>query len=129
MCYLLNQIHVRLFATCALQILCTCYRLQLVVSNLSSKFIHGLTDSRLIMDYFKKSVVWQLVRKDEENEDLVWCKINNCEECKQPIRRSGNIPKMYSTAIIRNHFSKYHPEELAAAFAEKRKMEENLTQY
>ena len=105
----------------------TAYSLFLI--SVLSKFIHGLTDSRLIMDYFKKSVVWQLVRKDKENEYLVWCKINNREECKQPIHRSGNIPKIYSTAIIRNHLSKYHPEELAAAFAEKRKMEENLTQY
>ena len=72
-----------------------------------------LLDSRLIMDY-KNSVVWLIAKKYEEKDKIAWCSINNHEECKEPIHLGGTIGRMFSTAIIRRHLFKYHPEELAA---------------
>ena len=83
-----------------------------------------LLDSRLIMDY-KNSAVWLLAKKDQENEEIAWCTINNHDDCKEPIHLGGIIGRMFSTAIIRRHLFKYHPEELAAA--DKKKREENLS--
>ena len=65
--------------------------------------------------------MWLLARKDEENKEIVWCTIDNHEECKKPLRRCGTVPCFWA---IRRHFTKYHPEELRAAIAESRKMEE-----
>ena len=74
MCYLLNQIHVRLCATtCALQIHCTrdsgCY---CCFEKCQHKFTEiTVRDSHLFTHFMmacNKSVVWMLARKDPEKK-------------------------------------------------------------
>ena len=66
-----------------------------------------------------QSAVWDLARIDEQDYKLAWCKIKTRDECKKPIRRGGKKVKNFSTSVVKRHFEKYHPEELARA--EKRK--------
>ena len=63
----------------------------------------------------RSSVVWQLAKIDEDNTEVVWCLIKDRDECNKPIRRGGNNPRNYSTSIVRRHFVRHHPKELAKA--------------
>ena len=62
-----------------------------------------------------KSVVWKLAKIDENNTEVVYCLIKDRDECNKPIRRGGNNPRNYSTSIVRRHFVRHHPKELAKA--------------
>ena len=61
------------------------------------------------------SVVWQLAKIDEDNKEVAWCLIKGRDECTKPIRRGGSNARNYSTGIVKRHFKKYHPTELANA--------------
>ena len=61
------------------------------------------------------SVVWQLAKIDEDNKELAWCLIKDRNECTKPIRRGGTNARNFSTGIVKRHFEKYHPKELANA--------------
>ena len=63
----------------------------------------------------RSSVVWKLAKIDENNTEVVWCLIKDRDECNKPIRRGGTDPRKYSTGIVRRHFERHHPKELAKA--------------
>ena len=67
------------------------------------------------MSFKLSSVVWQLAKIDEDNKELAWCLIKGRDECTRPIRRGGTNARNFSTGIVKRHFEKYHPKELANA--------------
>ena len=84
------------------------------------KFTHtgGLIAHSIIHKYVPtklSSVVWQLAEIDEDNKEVAWCLIKGRDVCTKPIRCGGINGRNYSTTIVKKHFEKYHPNELANA--------------
>ena len=78
-------------------------------------FKHSQSHSVYTMSSKLSSVVWQLAKIDEDNKELAWCLIKDRNECTKPIRRGGTNARNFSTGIVKRHFEKYHPKELANA--------------